>query len=305
MSGTPAWRAERTVGAGEAAALIEARFPDLRGAPVEPLATGWDNTVHLVGGEWIFRFPRREVVLPGLRREIAYLPRLAPRLPLAVPVPEHVGEPGEDFPWPFWGARIIPGRELAEAPAATAAQDVRVARELGAFLRALHDPALAAEAGAGLPYDPLRRGDPAVRAPRARTDLDALAEQGLWTPDPAVLDALDAGERSGAPDGSVVCHGDLHIRHLLVQDGHATGVIDWIDLCLGDPALDLSLAYSGFAGPARAALLEAYGEVTAGSEAAARVLAIFLCGALARYAADEGHLRLLEAALAGIGRAAR
>lgn len=49
-----------------------------------------------------------------------------------------------------------------------------------------------------------------------------------------------------------VCHGDLHVRHLLVdRDGSATGVIDWGDLCLADPAVDLSIAYFGFAGKPR------------------------------------------------------
>lgn len=287
----------------QATALIARHFPELRGTPVELLATGWDNTVFLVGGAWVFRFPRREIVLPGLRREIAYLPVLAPRLPLAIPVPEYVGEPDDDFPWPFWGARIIPGRELAmarpEGAALTAA-----ARELGGFLRALHDPALVAEVGEGLPYDPLRRGDPGFRAGRARTGLAALTDLGLWEPDPAVERVLEAGERAGAPGGSVVCHGDLHVRHLLIDPSGtgATGVIDWIDVCLGDPALDLSLAYSGFDGDARAALLDAYGEVAPATEIAARTLAISICAALAEYAAAENHPWLLEASLTAITR---
>jgi aminoglycoside phosphotransferase (APT) family kinase protein len=41
----------------------------------------------------------------------------------------------------------------------------------------------------------------------------------------------------------VLCHGDLHVRHLLVDgDGSAAGVIDWGDLCLADAAVDLSIA---------------------------------------------------------------
>lgn len=290
----------------QATALVARHFPDLRGAPVELLATGWDNTVFLVGGEWVFRFPRREIVLPGLRREIAYLPALAPRLPLAIPVPEYVGEPDADFPWPFWGARIIPGRELAMARPEAAALTA-VARELGGFLRALHDPALVTEAGEGLPYDPMRRGDPRFRAEHARTGLAALADLGLWEPDPAVERVLEAGEQTRPPGGSVVCHGDLHLRHLLIDPSgaHASGVIDWIDVCLGDPALDLSLAYAGFDGAARTALLGAYGEVAPATEGAARVLALSLCAALAQYAAAKDHPWLLGASLAGIARAAR
>ncbi|GAA3445502.1 phosphotransferase [Planomonospora venezuelensis] len=299
------WEAEHDVGTAEAAALVGGQFPDLRDAPVEPLATGWDNTVHLVGGRWVFRFPRRAVVLPGIGREIATLPALAPGLPLAVPVPTHVGRPGGSYPWPFWGAELIPGRELAEADLSEAGL-VRAASGLGAFLRALHDPRLAAGAGAELPVDPMRRGDPGVRAPMARERLAALSRRGLRTPDPAVERLLAEGEKAGPPPGPVsVVHGDLHLRHLLVgPDGRATGVIDWVDICLADPAVDLSLAYAGFSGTSRAALLTAYGRpIGPERELAARVLAVFLCAALADYAESTGRDRLLAASLAGIRRA--
>ena len=67
-----------------------------------------------VGDDWVFRFPRREVVLPGFRLEIEFLPRLAPLLPFAIPVPERIGEPSEAFPWPFFGAGIA--RRAKSAP---------------------------------------------------------------------------------------------------------------------------------------------------------------------------------------------
>lgn len=137
----------------EAASLVGECFPQLRGAVARRLATGWDNTVMRVGDDWLFRFPRREVAVPGVAREIAVLPRLAPRLPLPIPVPELIAADGmETFPWPFWGARLVPGRELAESGLGEA-ERVEAARGIGAFLRALHDPALVAEVGADLPYD--------------------------------------------------------------------------------------------------------------------------------------------------------
>jgi aminoglycoside phosphotransferase (APT) family kinase protein len=298
------WEPEYTVSVAQAAELVGAQFAHLRGAPVEALATGWDNTVFLVGGEWVFRFPRRAVILPGVRREIAVLPRLAPRLPLPVPVPELAGRPSGAFPWPFWGARHLPGCELAESGLA---DDDRVAAAdgLGAFLRALHDPDMAPVAGA-LPRDPMSRAEPSVRSPLARERLARLARGDVWRPDPAVDSLLREGERLGPHTGAVaVSHGDLHIRHLLVDgDARAAAVIDWGDLSVADPSVDLSLAYGGFAGAARRALLSAYGPVGAETELRARVLAVFLCAALAEYAVDTGRERLLAEALTGITRAA-
>ena len=301
---TPGWIAERLVTAAGAADLVGRQFPRLRGATVEPLTEGWDNTVHLVEGRWVFRFPRRAVALAGVEREIAVLPRLAARLPLPVPVPEFVGTPSTTYPWPFWGARLLPGRELPE----TALPDARrepAARSVGAFLRALHDPDQVVAVGGELPVDPMRRGDPGWRAPRARVIVDRLARRGLGQPHRVLRQFLDDAERlSPSTEPPVVVHGDLHVRHLLVDDaGRATGVIDWGDLCLGDPAVDLSLAYAGFAGPARAALFAEYGAVPWHREVTARVLAVFLSAALAEYAASDGRPRLLREALVGLQRA--
>jgi aminoglycoside phosphotransferase (APT) family kinase protein len=304
----PTWTAELVVTPDLAAELIAGQFPDLAGAAVVPFATGWDNTVYRVGGEWLFRFPRRQIAIPGVRREIAVLPLLAPRLPLPIPDPRFAGQPTDRYPWPFFGARLVPGTELADSGLP---EDGRTAAAAGTgrFLRALHDPALfALTADAGLPVDPNVRANPGFRARQARPVLERLARAGLWTPDPAVLALLEDADRAGDAPGAgplVVCHGDLHLRHLLVgPDGAATGIIDWGDLCQGDPAVDLVIAYLAFAGPARAALLSAYGTpVPAARELTARTLAVSLAAMLAEYADSEGRPGLLAESLAGLRRA--
>ncbi|GAA2143534.1 phosphotransferase [Actinomadura napierensis] len=299
----PEWAPEHEVTTEAAAGLIAGRFPELAGAPVEPLAVGWDNTVFLVGGEWVFRFPRRRIAVPGVEREIAVLPAIAPRLPLPIPAPRFAAGPSEEFPWPFWGGRMIPGRELAEA--GPGADRTVLAAQVGAFLRTLHDPVLAAEAGKGLPHDPMERSDPAVRAARTLPRLDSLVRLGVWERDPAVMGFLAEAAGRRPPAGNpVIVHGDLHVRHVLLDSaGRAAGVIDWGDVCLANPAVDLAVAYAGFAGAARAALLDAYGPVPPDREAAARVLALNLSATLAEWAASTGRATLLAEALAGIGRA--
>lgn len=105
---TAPWESAQPVDAALAAALVGAQFPELRGAPVLPVANGWDNSVLLVG-DVLFRFPRRESAVPLQRRELAVLALIASRVPLAVPVPTHIGEPAGDYPWPFWGGPMVPG----------------------------------------------------------------------------------------------------------------------------------------------------------------------------------------------------
>ena len=301
----PEWEAERDVGPARAAALIAGAAPHLAGADIVTVATGWDNTVVVAGEEWAFRFPRRSVALPGVRREIAVLPRIAPLLPLPVPVPEVVGSDDDAAePWPFTGARFLPGRELADAGLADEAR-IPAAEAIGAFLRALHSVELPAVVQ--LPVDPMRRGFPAARLAQTRAGLDGLVAAGIWAGSPAVDDVLERAARLEEPSTApVLVHGDLHARHLLVDGaGRAVGVIDWGDVCLADPAVDLSLGYAAFAGPARAAFLAGYGPVDAEREVRARALAVRLAALLARYAAAEDRAALLAESLTSLDRAVR
>src|SRR5690242_7459682 len=151
----------------------------------------------------------------------------------------------------------------------------------------------------------MARADPAARIEQTRAALDRLVADEVWSGDPAVEALLGEAARLGPPAGTpVLVHGDLHVRHVLVgDDGAATGVIDWGDVCLADPAVDLSLAYAAFAGEARQALLDAYGPVDGERELRARALAVRLSALLAGYAAADARPTLLAEALAGLRRA--
>jgi aminoglycoside phosphotransferase (APT) family kinase protein len=109
----------------------------------------------------------------------------------------------------------------------------------------------------------------------------------------------------GPPSGPLVLvHGDLHLRHLLVdRGGRATGVIDWGDTCLAHPAVDLAFAFAAFTGRSRAAMLAAYGPVDDDTELRARVLAVSLCAALADWASSTGDAERLPELLRGLERA--
>ena len=103
-------------------------------------------------------------------------------------------------------------------------------------------------------------------------------------------------------------HGDLHVRHVLVgPDGRPAAVIDWGDLAVADPSVDLSLYWSQLDGPARAAFRDAYGaeRLTPARLLRARVLALFLDAALAAYAHDTGNDALLRTTLEGLERTLR
>jgi aminoglycoside phosphotransferase (APT) family kinase protein len=100
----------------------------------------------------------------------------------------------------------------------------------------------------------------------------------------------------------VLAHGDLHIRHVLVERGAITGVIDWGDICLGDPAIDLVLVWMLLRPASREGFFGAYGRVDDERLLRARVLALFLGVTLAAYARDVGNARLERECVAALER---
>jgi len=297
------WDAEVVVDEALARRLLR-QFPELRVDSLHPIAEGWDRAIWLVNDEWAFGFPRRAVVVPGIEREIRWLPLLAPLLPLPIPRPELVGRPADDYPWPFFGSRFLPGREAAEAGLDDAGR-LAVALELAAFLRRLHSAEVAAAVGVdALPLDGNARGDMTTRVPLTREALRELEAAGLWRPSASLERLLDEAE--GLPpsrERPVVAHGDLHFRHLLVDGGRASGVIDWIDLCRADPAIDLQLVWTFLPPDGREAFLAEYGGATDEQLCRARVIALSLCAVLAQYAHEEGLPLVEREALDGLERA--
>ncbi len=274
------WSAEQHVDKERARRLIRARFEELAADAVELVSEGWDYVAFRVDGEWAFRFPRREAVVPGTEREIALLPALAERLPVGLPAPVFVGRPASDFPWPFYGARYLEGVEATGRPVEPTA--------LGVALRALHAPETLEAVGDALPADPLGRVDMSVRLPR-------LEELGVEAP------ALIASARELPPARhTAVCHGDLHMRQLLVAGSELTGIVDWVDVCRSDPAVDLSVAWSTLDRASRPAFFAAYGEIAEETRVRARVVAASLCAMLVDWAEKEEVPRVLEAAVAGL-----
>ncbi len=295
----PTWTAELVVDEQLARRLL-GQFLELRIESLRPFAEGWDYTIWLVDERWAFRFPRREVAVPGVRREIAVLPELAPLLPIPVPVPVFVGEPADGFPWPFFGSELLPGRELGEAPLDDPAR-VEVGRSLARFLRRLHGADVAYE----LPADGNRRADMNERVPKTREQLDELEGTGLWRRPASVDLLLEAAEALPPSDAFAVVHGDLHFRQVLVDDGTSpTGVIDWVDVCRSDPAIDLSMLWSYLPLEGRETFLAEYGAVSDEQLLRARVIALSLSAALAHYGHQEGFRAVEREALSGLVRAA-
>ena len=300
----PVWDAEIVIDGPLVRGLLAEQFPELDAPSARLLGRGWDNSVWVVEERWAFRFPHRAVAVPLLERDVEVLPLVAPLLPVAVPAPRYVGRPSERYPWPFVGAPLLPGCEPAVADL-NERDRVELGTALGRFLRVLHAPAVpgAVDPTGSLPVDPNRRTDMPARVRIARAWLEELERLGSWGAPEVVERLLSAALDLRPASAEAVVHGDLHVRHVLVDGGALTGVIDWGDVCRADPAVDLSLVWSLLPPGGREAFLSEYGTVTEEQVLRARVLAVSLCAALATFAVHEGHRRLERETLAGLERA--
>jgi aminoglycoside phosphotransferase (APT) family kinase protein len=224
--------AEVEVSADLVRRLLADQHPDLAGRSVELIASGWDNLMFRLGADMIVRMPRRSAAARLVAHEQRWLPVLAPRLPLPIPVPARVGTPALGYPWNWSIVPLLPGQIAARRPPA----DPRAAAvSLGGFLGRLHQPA---EPDA--PENPYRGVPLADRSEADTANMTRLAGHIHGQALKRRAAALDASPWAGPP---VWLHGDFHPANILVSDGQVSGVIDFGDLTSGDPATDLAVAW--------------------------------------------------------------
>lgn len=237
--------------------LIEMAFPQLDIRRIVFLGAGWDSTTVLVNDELVFRFPRRADVARAIEVERCLMPSLAPRLPLPIPRFDFVAEPLPGYPWRFVGYRALPGRPMAEMPASNLCLE-QIGRALGAFVRALHDaPVELAERCAAVSYTPEGWVE---RHWQLAQDTLPIVERALGEEPARRLQAFWAEYRNDPRSRQftpVIVHADLNPDHVLIDPatGEVTGVIDFGDACIGDPAID----FAGFPEEIVASMLATYG----------------------------------------------
>jgi aminoglycoside phosphotransferase (APT) family kinase protein len=232
--------------------LVASQFPHWAALSIERLeSAGTDNEIYRLGHDMAIRLPKVSWAIEHAKKELRWLPVLAPQLPLAVPVPLAAGEPGEGYPWNWAVCRWLDG-DVADPDRLDNLTDA--AMSLAGFVRALQqiDPAEGPRSGGHNSY----RGVALVtRDSFTRTSIETLSDEidtdaatMLWN---ATL-ALPTWDRE-----PVWLHGDIHAGNLLATRGRLSAVIDFGLMGVGDPAVDLIVAWTLLSGPSRAAFREA------------------------------------------------
>lgn len=226
--------------------LVAAQFPQWVDLPIEPVrSAGTDNALYRLGDAMVVRLPRIHWAVGQVEKEQEWLPRLAPLLPLAIPVPLAKGMPAEGYPWKW---SVYPWLEGENATSERITDPGRAASDLARFVLALQriDPTGGPPPGEYNAFRgvPLATRDAETRAAIASLHgaIDAGAVTAAWE------DALCAPEWQRPP---VWIHGDLQSGNLLAVGGRLSAVIDFGCLGVGDPACDVMPAWTLFSAEAR------------------------------------------------------
>ena len=226
--------------------LIERDLPELRDGSLRRLpASGSSNVLFRLGSDHLVRLPRQPGGSTSIETEARWLTQLGPALPVAVPEVIAVGEPGFGYPERWAVTRWIDGRPPATPlPAGPAAN--LLAEDLATCVTTLRAAVVPTEAAVDPSLRSYRSGplsdiDDEIRGylddcrglPGLQLDLDACLE--VWSA------AVELPSSDTQPDRWL--HGDLLAENLLMRDDRLVAILDFGGLAVGDPTVDLVVAW--------------------------------------------------------------
>lgn len=246
--------------------LLRDQHPDLADLPLREVDGGWGNQMWRLGDELAVRIQRMDTGPDAQLKERRWLPVLAPRLPLPVPVPVRDGAASARFPKVWTVMTWVPGEPLDRG---SITRGEHAADTLAAFLRALH-----VEAPADAPVSTDRGGHPRDCTGGFDHFLGSVDAEALGCDAADVRTVWDDAVAAPAWEGPRVwVHGDLHPANVVVAGGTLAGVVDFGDLFAGDPAWDLAAAWLLLPAGATAPFFAAYAQADAATVRRARGLA--------------------------------
>ena len=226
-------------------ALVSDQFPHWAHVPARRVArSGWDNRSFRLGDDLIARLPSAQCYEAQVHRVQRWLPYLRSHLPLAIPEPVALGQPGRGYLWTWSVYKWIPGESAADR----APTDIRqFVEHLSHFLTALH--AVPADEGPSPGAHDFYRGDSLKFYDEQFRDAMVILGGQINTS--AALQVWQPAIDSDWNQSPVWVHGDIALGNLILSEGRLAAVIDFGQLCIGDPACDLAIAWTYLRGEHR------------------------------------------------------
>lgn len=255
------WQPEKQVDIDLAKQLINEQCPDTNLISIEYLAKGFESTVFLVNKQYIFKFPRRTVSVGFLEQEIRILPILKQYVSVTIPVPLFIGHPSTLFSWPFAGFSFVSGHG-ADSFGLSRQERVELAEPVAHFLKQLHAIPLTVTQTLDIGPDPIGRLNFAVQHSQALQLLEQVEQLHIFNQCTVLRKILESLHNIKLENDKVMVHGDLYVRHLILdQHKKFSGVIDWGEAHISNPAVDLAMLFSFFPKEGFSRFQAVYGDI--------------------------------------------
>ena len=294
--GTEQWHPDINITDAFARNIIERQFHELSPINITLIGEGWDNKVFLVNNQFVFRFPHRKIAAKLIERENAVLGYLQDIVNLEIPNPVYVGKPKENYPYHFHGYQMIKGKSGCHAHLSMDSRSESVLK-IAEFLKQLHyineteARAIGAEDqffdrtnSSSIIYELKKRVEKINRRNIASINLTTFNEE------------ITIAAAVNLPKKRVLVHGDLYCRHLMFDNNKLTGIIDWGDIGINSPAVDLSVVFSFYSSGCYKEFFDIYGDIDSQTFAYARFLGLYSALTVLLYGHDVDDIHLVSEA---------
>lgn len=273
------------------------QWADLPIDQIEYVCQGWDNVAFLVNKQWIFRFPKREESEQFLLDENIILPALQGRTNLQIPNPVFLGKPTAEYPFHFHGYQMVAGTPFYKVDLSPADLLDSVI-QLAQFLKSLHSISADQAEKMGIRFQAYDKTKVLVVIEVLRERLDALAKQNAVALDMVFIEEMIEQARAIHLDHEQDClvHGDIDVRHLLVLDQKLSGIIDWGEVGINHPVIDLAAVTNIFPVSVHELFFKEYGAVSADVYNYARFLTLYRAATLMMSAHETGDTQMFAVA---------
>ncbi len=238
-------------------------WPNLVVDSIVFLDQGEDNVVFLVNNHVIFRFAKHAQADFWLQHENLILPALHKKLNINVPCPIYFGKPTIWNQFHFHGYEKLDGVALFKVNLTHDTMEQLVIT-LAQNLQKLHSiKKIEALSMGALPqvYDKTKFD---IVWPMLKQRIEQLKKYNVLDLDDDFIATLADQACKVVFDQNLAClvHGDLDMRHLLIQDQKLTGIIDWGDSGINHPVIDLMIVYNIIPVKFHDLFFQCYGDVS-------------------------------------------
>lgn len=294
--GTELWHPDLNITDDFARTIIEKQFHELSPINIKLIGEGWDNKVFVVNNQFVFRFPHRKIAAKLIERENAVLGYMQDIVNLEIPNPVYAGKPEEDYPYHFHGYQMIKGKSGCHANLSIDSRCHSVVK-LAEFLKQLHHINETEARAIGAEDQVFDRTDIGSTINALKERAEKINVQHISTINLTVFDEeMKIASAVNLPKAKVLVHGDLYCRHLMFDNNKLVGIIDWGDVGINSPAVDLSVVFSFYPTECHQDFFDIYGEVDSEIFAYARFLGLYSAITVMLYGHDVGDIPLVNEA---------